>query len=998
MPMHASLSPSRAVRDSRVTFAAAVAPARRCPFATAWAALALLAGCADGGDAGPRLARASSALDPLRLGTEQLVGTPEWGRAEQPQYGVAMARSSSSLLAVYADESRYEGGDVWSARLSPTGEVLDVPAKPVALTAGTQATPRVASDGTDFLVVWTEWNAAQLSIYGARMNAAGELLDAAGGFPIAAGQAGCDMADVAFDGQNYLVVWQDSRGGDLDVYGARVSPAGPVLDPAGLRLCDEPGDQGFPRVVADGGQSLVVYQDFSAGGPEPRLQAVRLGANAQPLDTVPIDVAPAVRGGVPAAVAAGAGIYAVGYQAAEPDGGDLLLGRLSQAGVLLDDPPLAVAAEAAQQGSPAAAFDGTDFLLAWHHQSTGTDFDIRARRVGSNGTLGPSTIVIAAKPEQEARPAVAVADGSAIVAWDDLTAGSDMDLFAARWQTDDSVSAPVLLSAGAHPQHYPALGSLAQGALLSWTDGAARPDWRVLGLPLDANGVPSAAEPVALGAKSGEVHSASTGPTGDPPLVAWLRYSDATSLDVLGARLGPTGAPWDDTPIAIAVLDGVQMDVALAWGETESLAVYADERPSLPDANIYATRVTTEGVVLDPEGFAVSTSDWYEYDPSVAYGRGVYLVAWECIPDYDKVEKAHVRFSLVTGPGQQTEPVKLGSPNVDRDAVQPLVAFDGEQFLIVWEFHDPTGWNIYASRVTTDGTVLDPEGVAVSNTDYASTGRLMIEPAVVFDGTSYTVAWQDEFLSRIELARVGTDGTVLDPEPAVLADAAGIKLPALGLRAPARVTLAYERFVPELSAWRVASRSLLPEGSGGGGGAAGSGGAGGAAPSTDGARLLEASGGCACAHALGAPGPPRPWHALLWLAAAGASVPRLRRRAHGGCGATGLASCPAPARGVRSGRTSIPSHTTCVTGAGAACTGNGSNRSAADLHGTAHPMLRRPGLRPNCPVGPTVGCYHVRPCDRRSHVPPSGRPACSRPSSPSSRDARRASPPSVASP
>src|SRR5689334_20615086 len=43
-------------------------------------------------------------------------------------------------------------------------------------------------------------------------------------------------AQAAFDGQNFLVVWEDNRGALSDVVAARVSAAGALLDPENLML------------------------------------------------------------------------------------------------------------------------------------------------------------------------------------------------------------------------------------------------------------------------------------------------------------------------------------------------------------------------------------------------------------------------------------------------------------------------------------------------------------------------------------------------------------------------------------------------------------------------------------------------------------------------------------------------------------------------------------------------------------------------------------------
>ena len=103
-------------------------------------------------------------------------------------------------------------------------------------------------------------------ILGARVDQSGAVLDSGG---IGVSTAGADQVDpaLAFDGTNYLVAWSDSRHSSYaNVYGARVTPGGSVLDSAGIPISavqDDPQQQ--PTVASQGGQWLVAWQDARGG-------------------------------------------------------------------------------------------------------------------------------------------------------------------------------------------------------------------------------------------------------------------------------------------------------------------------------------------------------------------------------------------------------------------------------------------------------------------------------------------------------------------------------------------------------------------------------------------------------------------------------------------------------------------------------------------------------------------------------------------------------------
>ena len=127
---------------------------------------------------------------------------------------------------------------------------------------GDQTEVALAFDGANYLVVWQDTRSGNSDIYGARVSPSGNVLDP-GGFPISTAPDEQGVPAVAFDGTNYLVVWPDPPAGlqEQDIYGARVTPSGTVLDSHEIPISTYDRHQGSPAVAFDGANYLVVWPD-----------------------------------------------------------------------------------------------------------------------------------------------------------------------------------------------------------------------------------------------------------------------------------------------------------------------------------------------------------------------------------------------------------------------------------------------------------------------------------------------------------------------------------------------------------------------------------------------------------------------------------------------------------------------------------------------------------------------------------------------------------------
>jgi len=183
-----------------------------------------------------------------------------------------ISTQGSNRSSVAFDGTNYlivfdQNGQIVGQRISPSGTVLDGPSG-FAISTGTpfvvtNYNPVVAFDGTNYIVVWSKFINNNYDIYGARVTPSGQVLNEFSIF-VAPGEQICPS--IAFDGTNYFVVWRDTRSGsgpalDTDIYGTRVTPGGVVLDPAGIPISTAPGYQGEPQIIYDGTNYFVVWLD-----------------------------------------------------------------------------------------------------------------------------------------------------------------------------------------------------------------------------------------------------------------------------------------------------------------------------------------------------------------------------------------------------------------------------------------------------------------------------------------------------------------------------------------------------------------------------------------------------------------------------------------------------------------------------------------------------------------------------------------------------------------
>jgi hypothetical protein len=181
---------------------------------------------------------------------------------------------------------------------------------------------------------------------------------------------------------------------------------------------------------------------------------------------------------------------------------------------------------------------------------------------------------------------------------------------------------------------------------------------------------------------------------------------------------------------AVQTAPSIACDTTLSG---ESWVVWEDRR--LGDPDIFAARVTAEGVVRDSSGLPIALGPARQTTPRIAVGGGTFLTVWQTTdPEQSGWRIEGVRLSpegniLDAAPLLITE---SEYPLLDLDVV-----FGIGSFMVVWSDTLGDGYATHGVRVSAaDGQVLDEQSIVLSAESNQQTGS-----AIAFDGEKYLLAY-----------------------------------------------------------------------------------------------------------------------------------------------------------------------------------------------------------------------------------------------------------------
>ena len=411
---------------------------------------------------------------------------------------------------------------------------------------------------------------------------------------------------------------------------------------------------------------------------------------------------------------------------------DIYAARVDSASKVLDRGGIRVSSSPGTLGAPAVTHNGKTFLVVWH-----SAYGKHGARVSAAGkVLDRPALLLSSAQKGSPNTDVAHAKGVYLVVWQESAV--QYAIVGALVNSAGKLLKKVTLSAGSRGRRNPRVaGDAVSGTfLVVWQDYRTGKENHTYGARVDATGKVLDPGGQAISTASDGQYLPSVAHGGGSFLVVWH-----TNSDIRGARFTSDGKLLDPAGLDICVNKNIRMAPAVAYGGGKSesfLVVWKDFRNGA-ETDVFGTRVSAKGTVLETKGFGVSEAAGRQEAPRVAGGAKGFFAAWT---DHRHEHEANIYGTGVTPAGKvQNKAGTLVSSAANHQAA-PAVAH-GDGYLVAWQDlrkgAAPTyRADIHGAQLSLAGKPQDPKGVSVS---FAAQDEL--EPVVGHNGVDYLVAWRD---------------------------------------------------------------------------------------------------------------------------------------------------------------------------------------------------------------------------------------------------------------
>ncbi|MGD1048903.1 MAG: FlgD immunoglobulin-like domain containing protein [Candidatus Krumholzibacteriaceae bacterium] len=305
---------------------------------------------------------------------------------------------------------------------------------------GTQDAPVIVPDGAGgAIIVWEDGRTVNTDIYAQRVDAAGNVSWPANGNPVCNANNSQSFPLAVPDGAGgAIVAWQDFRSNNvLDIYAQRVNSSGYALWVAnGVAVCTGQTGVTMSQIIADGaGGAIIVWYDRRNFNNEIFAQKISSGGVVQWTANGANICNNTSSQNSPALVSDGSGGAIVAWQDNRSGNNDIYAQRISSAGaVQWAACGVVVCNASAAQSNPQIATDGSGgAIIVWADHRNTLDDDVYAQRLDASGnaqwTANGVGVVSWTTGDQNGCRIVPGASGGAIVAWLDTRAGN-ADIYA----------------------------------------------------------------------------------------------------------------------------------------------------------------------------------------------------------------------------------------------------------------------------------------------------------------------------------------------------------------------------------------------------------------------------------------------------------------------------------------------------------------------------------------------------------------------------------------